>query len=476
MSACFEHTSSAMLNGVIEGFYGPPWTDAERIQVLDWMQSLGLNTYFYAPKDDLKQRLLWREPYTPSELAMLADLRQACLSRGVDFVFALSPGLDMSYASSVDLDQLKEKYNQLRSLGVVDFALLLDDIPDGLSANDQASFADFASAHSHLANSLYRWIRSEHARSRFLFCPTPYCDRMHRSHLGGKGYLEILGRQLDPNIDVFWTGPEIISSEITLEELAAITRLLRRKPLIWDNLHANDYDGRRFFCGPYSGRPLDLRQGIRGILHNPNNEALLNLVPWTTLADYLQTQGESWDPRASYLKAMRQWYAQFESSGNPISWEAFLLFGDCFYLPQQHGDQAQCLLDEASKVFTHPFGSNGHDPGLFRALATRLRDACREVVHLKQRPLFNALYRRNWELREEMDLLLHCLGLLEQNPLSPLCSDYHLPGTYRGGLVLDVQRLLTQGERGGFEMPTNPSAHRGNRPASLKATDGRSKE
>jgi hypothetical protein len=97
-------------------------------------------------------------------------------------------------------------------------------------------------------------------------------------------------------------------------------------------------------------------------------------------------------------------------------------------------------------------------------------------VHLKQRPLFNALYRRNWELREEMDLLLHCLGLLEQNPLSPLCSDYHLPGTYRGGLVLDVQRLLTQGERGGFEMQTNPSAHTGNRPASLKATDGRSKE
>ncbi|MGA1014768.1 MAG: beta-N-acetylglucosaminidase domain-containing protein, partial [Limisphaerales bacterium] len=150
MPACFEHTSSAMLNGVIEGFYGPPWTDAARIQVLDWMQSLGLNTYFYAPKDDLKQRLLWREPYTPSELAMLADLRQACLSRGVDFVFALSPGLDMSYASSVDLDQLKEKYNQLRSLGVVDFALLLDDIPDGLSANDQARFADFATAHSHL--------------------------------------------------------------------------------------------------------------------------------------------------------------------------------------------------------------------------------------------------------------------------------------------------------------------------------------
>ena len=31
------------------------------------MQSLGLNTYVYAPKDDAKHRVYWREPYSVEE-------------------------------------------------------------------------------------------------------------------------------------------------------------------------------------------------------------------------------------------------------------------------------------------------------------------------------------------------------------------------------------------------------------------------
>ena len=121
---------------------------------------------------------------------------------------------------------------------------------------------------------------------RFLFCPTPYCARMRQAQLGGYQYLERVGQLLNQGIDVFWTGPEIISSEIPITDVQEIGRVLQRPPLIWDNLHANDYDGRRFYCGPYSGRPLALRKEVRGILHNPNNEALLNYVPWKTFADY----------------------------------------------------------------------------------------------------------------------------------------------------------------------------------------------
>ena len=53
--------TDGFLAGVIEGFYGQPWTGAERIQLFTWMATWGLNTYFYAPKDDLKHRALWRE-------------------------------------------------------------------------------------------------------------------------------------------------------------------------------------------------------------------------------------------------------------------------------------------------------------------------------------------------------------------------------------------------------------------------------
>ncbi len=52
------HDTVNFLAGVIEGFYGQPWTQAERFELFDWMASWGLNTYLYAPKDDLKHRAL----------------------------------------------------------------------------------------------------------------------------------------------------------------------------------------------------------------------------------------------------------------------------------------------------------------------------------------------------------------------------------------------------------------------------------
>src|SRR5439155_9861136 len=141
-----------------------------------------------------------------------------------------------------------------------------------------------------------------------LFCPTPYCGRMAEAKLGGQGYLHAIGRQLSPEIDVFWTGPEIISAEITVAHVREIGSILRRKPLIWDNLHANDYDGRRFFCGPCAGRPPALRQAVSGLLSNPNCEFPLNYVPLRTLGEFVRCPAAAgWDARKSYLAAMREW-------------------------------------------------------------------------------------------------------------------------------------------------------------------------
>jgi len=58
-----DFSEPQFLSGVIEGFYGPPWTPAERHQLWDWMVRSGLNTYFYGPKDDLHQRAIWRQSY-----------------------------------------------------------------------------------------------------------------------------------------------------------------------------------------------------------------------------------------------------------------------------------------------------------------------------------------------------------------------------------------------------------------------------
>ena len=87
------------------------------------------------------------------------------------------------------------------------------------------------------------------------------------------------------------SGPKVVPQEITSESLEYLTKMLQRKPVIWDNIHANDYDERRVFLGPYKGRPLDLYQNTNGILTNPNCEFEANFVAFESLALwYKQTE------------------------------------------------------------------------------------------------------------------------------------------------------------------------------------------
>ena len=65
-----------------------------------------------------------------------------------------------------------------------------------------------------------------------------------------------------------------------------LTKVLRRKPVIWDNIHANDYDHRRVFLGPYDGRPSQLHPLLNGVLTNPNCEFESNFIPIHTFATW----------------------------------------------------------------------------------------------------------------------------------------------------------------------------------------------
>jgi protein O-GlcNAcase / histone acetyltransferase len=445
------HETTNFMAGVIEGFYGQPWTQAERFELFDWMARWGLNTYFYAPKDDLKHRMLWREPYSNSEAEILGQLIQACQQRNLRFIYALSPGLDIRYSDQAELDQLRKRFEQMLALGCQHFSLLFDDIPDRLDPEDIKRWGSLASAQCHVANAIFKWTRERSPGTRFLFCPTAYCGRMAENKLGGDGYLSIIGRELSPEIDIFWTGPEIISRELTVAHVRELQAILRRKPLIWDNLHANDYDGRRFFCGPYAGRPLELRGAVSGLLTNPNCEFPLNYVPLRTLAEFVRCDG-TWDPREAYLSAMREWSPRFAAIGRPITLEDLILFGDCYYLPHEEGPGAEALYGSARGLLTqNPATWSAGQVTAFRQEATHLRELCVRLTELRERPLFYALSRRLWELREELDLLeqyVEAKCALERPGIPSLTS--HLPGTYRGGLVARLQRLLVQQPDGTF--------------------------
>ncbi|XP_058480951.1 protein O-GlcNAcase isoform X1 [Solea solea] len=281
--------TSPFLCGVVEGFYGRPWSMDQRKVLFHWMQQWGLNTYLYGPKDDLKHRLLWREVYSPEEEAQLRTLIAEAHSRGLRFVYALSPGQDIVFSSSCDLTLLKRKLRQVSDLGCQAFAILFDDIDHSLCQADSEAFSSFAHAQVTVTNEIYRFLGDPPV---FLFCPTEYCGSLCSPSVSKSPYLQTVGEDLLPNITVIWTGSKVISRKLSVDCLAELESVLQRPPLIWDNLHANDYDSRRLFLGPFKGREPQLRSHLRGLLLNPNCEFEANYIPLHTLGSWYRSGEE----------------------------------------------------------------------------------------------------------------------------------------------------------------------------------------
>ncbi len=437
--------------GVAEGFYGKPWSLAQRRRLLGWMQKWGLNTYLYAPKDDLKHRMRWRELYDATESADLKSLINDCRERGIKFLYALAPGLDFSKANPQDAPALFAKAEQLLHLGCEHFAILYDDLDVTLASRMVEDPASVAQEQAETSNALLEVLENSRKSISLIFCPTQYCGRKAEPSVAESPYLRKLGEALDPRIGFFWTGPEIVSETISVESIRELRAAIQRKPTLWDNIHANDYDLRRIYLGPYSGRSLDLRNELAGILTNPNCEFEANFIPIRTLATYA-TAKANYNPRDAFESALPEWHREWTTAGTPITLNEVRMLADCLYLPDQFGDGGNASLAALKKSFSSSATSDTSAAGTFREFIADYDAFFQKMPTLLNRDLFYGLLRHAWELNEELQLLRLYLAWLESN--SADSHKYFTPhfrkGIYRGGFVATLQRLLPMDADGGF--------------------------
>lgn len=270
--------------GVVEGFYGRPWTFSQRKDLFKRLKDFRLNAFMYAPKDDIKHRAKWRDLYNEVEATELKSLIDESESQGICFYYSLAPGLDMTYSSEEDMNIIKRKFDQLRRLGCKSFAILFDDIePRVLNEKDKSIYSDnYAQAQVDVSNSIFDYL----GEPKFLFCPTEYCESRANPSIKESLYLKTIGSGLHRDIDFMWSGSRVISRFITVESIMELSEVIKRPPVIWENLHANDYDKKRIFLGPYSGRSTKIIPLLRGVLTNPNCEYEANYIAIHTLAQW----------------------------------------------------------------------------------------------------------------------------------------------------------------------------------------------
>ncbi|MBQ7115836.1 MAG: beta-N-acetylglucosaminidase domain-containing protein [Clostridia bacterium] len=272
--------------GYIEGFYGKTWSNEKRHSVMRLMAKYGMNTFYYAPKDDAYHREKWRELYPENELEALKKLFDSATEQQLDFAWNIGPGLTYKYTSEEDFNCLVAKIKSVYDIGVRTFGLLLDDIPwDFQYEEDKEKFDGIVDAHIYLINKTYKALKEIDNSINLTVCPTQYSG-------DEKGYyISKFGQGIPTDVKMFWTGAEICSRVLTVREAEELFRSTKHKPLFWDNFPVNDCEMyQEMHLGAIIGRDVELYKACEGLISNVMEYAECSKIPLMTIADYL------WNP------------------------------------------------------------------------------------------------------------------------------------------------------------------------------------
>ncbi|WP_425597464.1 beta-N-acetylglucosaminidase domain-containing protein [Streptomyces tendae] len=326
---------SMPLRGTIEGFYGQPWTHAERLDQMDFYGDVKANTYVYAPKDDPYHRGKWREPYPADKLAELGELVDRATANHVRFTFAVSPGESICYSDPADRAALKAKLQALYDLGTRAFSIPLDDISytrwnceGDRAAYGEPGRAAAARAQVGLLNDVQRNFVAGHEGVQPLqMVPTEYGD------LTDTAYKQTMRETLDPAVVVMWTGTDVVPPKITNDEADRVSTLFGRKVFVWDNYPVNDFGNTsgRLLLAPYDKREAGLSEHLSGIVANPMNQPYASKVAVFGAADF------SWNDRAYDADTNWPRAMSYLAGGERAATDALLVFGDLEHLAPTFG-------------------------------------------------------------------------------------------------------------------------------------------
>ncbi len=257
--------------GIIEGFYGRPWSHVARLSYATHLRQLGFNSYLYCPKSDAFLRKRWRENWPEGQYREMEELANSYAENDLDFGLGLSPFELYKQYDTRSRGALRDKVRYLVSLGAPTLAILFDDMPGDMG--------DLASRQAEIVSDVQSWAPGQ----RLLICPTYYSfDPALEKYFGAmpQSYWKQLGHNLSSDIEIFWTGNKVCSEAISLSDVERINVELGRKVTLWDNYPVNDGAQRSNFlyCGELSQRDPQIGDRLMGHYCNPMNQAQLSLL------------------------------------------------------------------------------------------------------------------------------------------------------------------------------------------------------
>lgn len=280
--------------GVVEGFYGIPWSFEARKRQLEFYGKHKMNTYIYGPKDDpYHSAPNWRKPYPPEEAEHIRSLVEMAAVHKVDFVWAIHPGKDIQWTEE-DRDALLGKFEAMYDFGVRAFAVFFDDISGkGTDPVRQAELMNYLDEY---------FVKVKKDVRPLIVCPTEYNRNWVKPE---RGYLEHLGKTLNNDIQIMWTGDYVVC-DITSEGLDWVNSRIRRPAYIWWNYPVNDYARDHIVMGEVDRLDKSIVSSLMsGFVSNPMEQAEASKVALYAIASYAWNL-EAYDSEVAWEDALRE--------------------------------------------------------------------------------------------------------------------------------------------------------------------------
>ena len=289
---------SVKLRGVIEGFYGNPWSTSARKRQFEFYGQNKMNIYVYGPKDDpYHHGDNWSVPYPAAEGKVIQELAEYAAKNKVKFTWAVHP---MNAANDLAGQKaLVAKFESMYKLGVRSFSVFFDDIWGGYDGAKQAAALNYATEN---------FVKKHPDVEPLSTCPSQY----NRGWAGGT-YLSDLTQNLNAEVTVMWTGNGVVD----MIDMGSVSwfknNLGGRKPFIWLNYPVNDYCINHMLMGPTSGSGKNIANEVAAFCSNPMEYAEASKVSLYSIADYTWNM-PAYDAQSSWERALSAiWPTQAEA-------------------------------------------------------------------------------------------------------------------------------------------------------------------
>lgn len=307
-AAIFYDYADVQYRGVIEGYYGVPYSMEVTEDLFRFMARYKLNMYMYGAKSDPYHTRYWDKAYpdkisqkeeryglmTKDMMSHLANVAHQCK---VNFIWAIHPGQAFTKLGESDvLERIMSKFQLMYDLGVRQFGVFVDDV--GVPYDDP-SLKQCANRLSDLQHMIDQKWNQPGTPADKMVKQLQYVPQLYAYSWATPENARKFWESLNPvpdKVNIYTTGKNVWSVP-NGTDLAVLNDYLGREVSWWWNYPCNDVDVTKIFVADtytnfadekhihYSG-DLEKDLKVKTIIVNPMQQGELSKIPLFGVADY----------------------------------------------------------------------------------------------------------------------------------------------------------------------------------------------